>query len=383
MIQVFSGKSKTEISSGISLEEKYWDDIKKEVKRKHPRNHALNAILRHRISQLQDSIDHLIKEKHSFTAKDILDHYKNQIDSLNHNKRVIVDFLNLFVSNNPENLKPSTLKAYNVFINCFGVFKRNVTFDELDISLINKYEKYLTGQGLAVNTISNRMKILRKAVTLAIDEGLLKTNPLQNYRRKREPGKREFLTIDELRLLEMHKAKTSSKQKVLDIFIFCVYTGLRIGDALTLKHENFTSKGGALFFEIKTKKTNTNITNQLPYKAVEIVKKYKLSSCDYVFNMINSKLDLNDPTTLYQEISRKTAYINKVLREISNAVAISKKVTSHVARHTFATLSISLEIPIETVSSMLGHSSITQTQIYVKILDESKSRAIHKWNNLK
>ena len=102
----------------------------------------------------------------------------------------------------------------------------------------------------------------------------------------------------------------------------------------------------------------------------------------YIFGALNEKHDLENPIILDKEVNRKTSYFNKILKATGKTLGIEKIITTHVGRHTFATVSLSLGAPIEVISKILGHRSIKETQIYAKILDESKDKVIDQWDAL-
>jgi site-specific recombinase XerD len=88
----------------------------------------------------------------------------------------------------------------------------------------------------------------------------------------------------------------------------------------------------------------------------------------------------SDSDSLFRVYCNKVT--NRVLKLIGRQYNIPKKLTCHVARHTFATISITLGIPIEVVSKLLGHTNLKTTQVYAKIVDKVKEREMEKWNKL-
>lgn len=91
---------------------------------------------------------------------------------------------------------------------------------------------------------------------------------------------------------------------------------------------------------------------------------------------------IDNDIVMLREISSKTSYFNKVTKEMAQSLEINKTITTHVARHSFATISLSINIPIEVVRNLLGHKSIKETQTYAKVLDSAKDEAIDLWNNI-
>ena len=381
LVQIFSGNTK-ELSLGISIKPEFWDHPKQQIRRKHPRQGALNAIIRSRLSDLQNIIDELQKEKVNFTADEIVRKYKNKPVFKSAKTTIITKFLEDHVTRNPDSRKRSTLLTYNIFINSFSDFRPNLTFEDLNLAVVKEYDKYLKKKGLAINTISNRMKILRKAITLAIQGGILNRNPMLGYKRIREAGKIEFLTRDEIKKIENFNAPTPRKQKIIDLYLFRVYCGLRVGDQMTLKKSNVNIVDEDVYLDLAMNKVRGRVAFKLSDKAKVIYHKYNSPQSLFVFNILNENRNLKNETILLGEISNRTSYFNKVTKDMATLLKINKTVTSHTARHSFATISLSIGIPIHVVSNLLGHKSIKETQIYAKVLDSSKDEAIDLWNKI-
>ncbi|WP_394330554.1 site-specific integrase [Sunxiuqinia dokdonensis] len=145
---------------------------------------------------------------------------------------------------------------------------------------------------------------------------------------------------------------------VRDIFVFACYTGLSFSDITKLSHTHLQQRAdGKEWIIINRSKTNNRCRIPLLPKAKEILKKYE----DYP--KISGKAILL-PVLTNQKM-------NSYLKELGDICGINKNITMHIARHTFATtVTLSNGVPIETVSKLLGHSSLKTTQIYAKVLDQ-------------
>jgi len=141
----------------------------------------------------------------------------------------------------------------------------------------------------------------------------------------------------------------------LRYFIFCCYTGIRYCDVVKLCYEHINND----LIVFKQQKTNRNIIIPISKKAKQL-------------------LVSDDMGKIFKTISiQKTNEYLKLALTLAN---IDKKVTFHCSRHTFATCSITLGIPYEVVSKLLGHTDLKTTAIYAKIVDEVKIKEIEKWN---
>jgi site-specific recombinase XerD len=212
------------------------------------------------------------------------------------------------------------------------------------------------------NTIGKSLRTLRTFINVAIRKKKMTENPFTYFRIKKTEGQREYLDLSELNKLHLYyhdlTVKNKVQKEVLLSFLFSCYTGLRYSDIRVLKIKNL--KTG--FIQIKTIKTNSMVTIPLSNKAIELI---NLQSKDHEEHLL--KVYCNKVS-------------NKHLKEISKTLGIEKKLTFHVARHTFATASLTLGIPIEVVSKLLGHTNIRTTQIYARIVDDLKVNEMKKWD---
>jgi len=151
--------------------------------------------------------------------------------------------------------------------------------------------------------------------------------------------------------------------KVKDIFIFSVYTGLRFEDAQSLTIENLNKYKENPFIRFIQQKTSRAIEIPLLKPAINIIHKYENSDERKVLNKILPKIS--------------NQKVNMYLKIISDLSGINRKISHHIARHTFATtICLNNNMPLEDLSMLLGHSSIKTTQIYGKITQERLYQSI-------
>lgn len=185
----------------------------------------------------------------------------------------------------------------------------------------------------------------------------LENNPLNRYKAKLNRVDKEYLTEIELKKIESKKIPNPRIDEVRDVFIFCCYTGLSYSDVAKLTNQNIVL-GINKQQQISIKRTKTDVVATIPLldKAKAIITKYSNNEeCIYYGKLLPVKSN-----------QKHNAY----LKEIADLCDISKKLTTHTARHTFATLMLTKGASIETVSSMLGHTNIKTTQVYGKIIAE-------------
>jgi site-specific recombinase XerD len=259
---------------------------------------------------------------------------------------------------------PATYSKYKITFNRIKLFvqfqygKNDILLEDLNHAFITKYEVYLkTEHKCSNNTCTKYLIHLKKIVNLAIANEWLLRDPFMKHRCTYKATERGFLTPEELFVLESKEINLPRLQKVRDIFVFCCYTGFAQADVEALTPSDIsTGIDGEKWIIINRKKTEGRSPIPLLPQAMAIINKYK-----------------NDPETLAKGKLlpvNSNQRMNGYLKEIADITGITKNLTMHLARHTFATtVTLSNGVPIESVSKMLGHSSIKTTQIYSKVVD--------------
>ncbi len=214
------------------------------------------------------------------------------------------------------------------------------------------------------NGVMKHLECFKKMINLAIKLEWLVKNPFCQFQLKFDKYDRQYLSKRELELIENTYFNSERLERVKDIFIFSCYTGLSYIHVKQLTIHQIV-KGIDNNYWIYTKREKTNEVVKIPLlpKALAVINKYKVIS-----KRIGSEMLL----PLYS--NQKT---NSYLKEIAKACDIRKNITFHVARHTFATtVLLSNGVPIETVSKLLGHTKLSTTQIYARVLEHKISEDI-------
>jgi site-specific recombinase XerD len=237
----------------------------------------------------------------------------------------------------------------------------DIPVKEIDPKFINDFETYLvTNYQLAHNTLAKYLKNLRHIIGIAIDSEMITKNPFSRRNVQYINTDRGFLTQDEIDTLIGLRFDSTELEQARDIFLFCCFTGLSYTDLCSLKKENIQlSCDGKLWIKGRRQKTDTEYNIPLLNIPKMILKKYEKQQTDTDGKLL--------PVKYLQKY-------NSLLKEIVNICGIDKRITSHLARHTFATtIALSKGVPIESVSKMPGHTSIKTTQIYARILNSKIS----------
>ncbi len=213
---------------------------------------------------------------------------------------------------------------------------------------------------LSNNGAMKHIQRLRKMTTMAVHNEWIDRNPFQKFRVRMEKKEREFLTLEELKDIQEYRTNIERLRIVKDLFVFSCYTGIAYCDIMNLTDDNIViGIDGKYWLSTKRLKTKNSFKLPLIGPTMPLVKKYQ-----------------NHPkiegSHLFPRISNQK--LNSYLKEVADACSITKNLTFHMARHTFATtVTLRNGVPIETVSKMLGHSHLGTTQIYARVLDEKIS----------
>jgi len=232
----------------------------------------------------------------------------------------------------------------------------DIPFGQMDYSFIEAYDYYMkvTKQFLP-KTVSFHMKPLRTIVKRAMNKGLLLQNPFFNYRPEREIIKRRWLSMDEIERLMQADMKNDSANFVRDMFLFSTFTGIAHADMVNLRHDNIRrQEDGSLWITLNRQKTGSVSHIPLLDIPMNIMEKYRYTQFagqdGKVFKMTTvTNMDVQ-------------------LKKIAKVTKITQPLSYHMSRHSFASsICLSQGVPIETLSQMMGHQSITTTQIYAEI----------------
>lgn len=239
---------------------------------------------------------------------------------------------------------------------------------ELDYNFIIKFEKYLRGhipddhqKKMGNNTIMKHIARFRKLINLSLKLGWIERDPFINFESKFIKTERGFLSLEELQEIENKQFTIPRLELVKDLFVFSCYTSLSYIDVIHLTADNICiGIDGELWIYYRREKTTKPIRIPLLPKALQIIEKYK------------GNLKSIAQGSIFPKISNQK--LNSYLKEIADVCGIKKNLTFHIARHTFATtVTLSNGMPIETVSKLLGHSRISTTQIYAKVIERKVS----------
>ena len=357
-----------EISTGRSCDPLKWNSrsgrcsgTKEDIK-------SLNAFLDTLQTKVYEVRRQLLEKNELITSETL----RSVLKGTEKNGRML---LQIFHQHNDEvaalidiDFSPATLERYNTSLEHTENFIKwkygiaDIDIKRLNFEFISQYEFWLKSvRKCNHNTTMKYLANFRKIVNRCIRNGWLDKDPFFGFKMTKREVIPQFLTEHEISLITEKKFSSSRLDQVRCIFLFCCYTGLAFADVRKLnKSEIAIGIDGHKWIFTHRQKTETASRIPLLPFALEILDKFN-----------DHPQCLNSGKALPVLSNQK---YNAYLKEIADVCGINKKLTTHTARHPFATtITLGNGVPIESVSKMLGHTNLKTTQHYAKVLDKKIS----------
>ena len=348
-----------------SIDPEKWNKARNNASGKSKEAKNLNDELLHVRSRLQEHVKTLHEKGQEITARSIKNSYLG-IDT--ENKKIIA----LFEEHNKgikllsgKDYAQATIQRYETCLLHLKNYVKekyrvhDMLINKMNPDFIKGFELYLkTVRNCNHNSTMKYIKNFKKIVRNAFQNGWLRQDPFVNIKLRLNKVDKGFLTEEELARIINKKFSMERLENVKDVFLVGCFTGLAYSDLKNLKPENIV-KGDDGKMWIHTRRMKTDMISHVPLLpvALKIIEKYQ-----------------NNPYCIANEVLLpvySNQKLNSYLKEIGDACGITKNLSTHMARHTFATtVTLNNDIPIESVSKMLGHSTITMTQNYARLLDK-------------
>lgn len=350
-----TGEPRKAVNSGIEIEPNFFDNKKQKFRKGSGDSIKFQAQLEGILSKMRDFA--LVNP--GANASQVIDSFKSE------NTGDFIHFARgeLFVDR-----QVLSFKAWEQYGYCLDLVEKywsdNVSFNELTAEGLRLFDYQMKIAGLGVNTRKHAMKTVRKYSKRAIQKGLLSDNPFDHFKvGNYQEANREWTDENEIELLknlwERRDTIPSRLHASLIHYLHSCHCGLRAIDSrrfTTAEHV----KGSFIVI--------------LPSKSKEI-------------SQTMLRIPINDYASYLHKyiatypLKQSHSRITNDLKEIFDEVGISKKITFHCARHSFAINSLIKGVPLEVVSKWLGHTNISTTQIYGKIVDSLSGAQMEKWND--
>jgi site-specific recombinase XerD len=266
-------------------------------------------------------------------------------------------------------LEGTTEQVHDTVINKLKNFSEELEFDEITPEWLDLYYAYLRKTlKNNENTAYKNMSTLRKYVKAAWKAGYIEEYPFEDWHIKRTKSNYNYLTEDELNLLiAMYRDGSIEEKyyKALEFFLFLCFSSLHIGDAKSLKLEQFNNESFT-YFRIKNR-------NRKPEPVVVPV-----SSA--LRQLLSNITGYRKKGLIFEHLPADQT-MNRYLKEIAKMAEINKPITHKTGRHTFATYFLRKTKDLTALKEILGHSELRETLIYAHVLDEAKQEGITCFNS--
>jgi site-specific recombinase XerD len=366
-IRVIVDGKKKEIATRHYIDPNHWDSKKQYVKSRDVDSDFINNFM----MRAQLSIKVYYLESISKGVNTSAEELKNKFSGIEDTgkKKTLLEAIvyhNLRMSELVAigKVSPNTYKRYEITKNKIVKFmnlryrRTDLLLDELRLSFVTEFEHHLlTRDELQANTAFKYIKNLKKILNMAIQLDWIAINPFNQFKCRYKIPDRVVLSQIQLDTLIHKEIKVTRLSEVRDVFVFCCYTGFAYSEVHKFDRNALNiGMDGEYWITTHRQKTGTRESVPLLPKALEIVRKYEKHEKCVKYNRL-LPVDSNQR-------------YNGYLKELASMCGIEENITTHTARHTFATtVTLSNGVPIETVSKMLGHTKLETTQIYAKVLD--------------
>lgn len=265
------------------------------------------------------------------------------------------EFLNLYQKKYEVGIvSEKAFRRYELYLNRFIEFAGDVDITTVKPIHLEDYRLELS-KTYEPTTVSNTLGKLKSAFIFAVNNGKLRINPFNQVIIGKNYKEVEKLDDDDVRKIETKDFGIERLNKVRDMFLFQVYTGLSYSDMVQIEEDDIKFDDGMYYVRKPRQKTGVIFFTVINEDAMNILQKY-----NYKMNIMSNQK------------------CNAYLKEIQDICNIKKPLHTHLARHTAATRMLNNGIPLEVVSKVLGHTNTNQTQHYAKLLDKTVLEAFRK-----
>ena len=364
-IRVTYKRNSCKINIGHRIKQRDWDDEKKRVKKSHDNSVRLNNLIQNFISKIDNYIIEKEASNEPVVFAEIKEKVFNKTNTANTFKEYSLQYIEDLHSEKRYAQFGSSRAQVNKMIEFLGDY---ATFSALTVNHIKKFKVFLkSNYNQSQRSIVNHLIVLRAICNKAIRDGLMNKNDYpfggEGVVIRIPNSIKVGLNLEEIKLLELAKIKSfTSKWNARNAFLLSFYfAGARISDVLRIKWTDIVD--GRLHY--KMGKNNKVGSIAVAKKANDILEQYKTkrwSKEEFVLPELNNA-DLSDEKDVYRKIITATKKYNKWLKKLADEVGIEKKVTCHIARHSFGNISGD-KIPVQMLQKLYRHSDITTTINY-------------------
>ena len=353
-LQVYVNKERKKFPLNISVAPKDFDKTKQRIKGTHKFCKDFNLIIETKLADINNiQVNYRLSEK-TLTLSDLLQELNNPNFKLD-----FIQFWSDEMERQKELLKNGTYRQQMTMLNKTKQFKNPLFFREINEELVQDLKTYCKKKlGNCDATVGSLIKSFKKYLHIANKKGIKTPISYDDIKSKTFKGNRTFLSPDEIVKINSYwssKVINETHKNILSRFLFSCFTGLRISDINNLSAENLI-ENTIIFTSEKTGKFQ-----RIPLS-------------------VSAKKYINYNTIFEGKYTGQ--YINRELKDIAEICGIKKLLTYHVSRHTFATNFLICDGRVEHLQKILGHSKITDTMVYVHIIEQITDMQIHNMDSI-
>lgn len=347
-IEVYYDNSRRWISTGIKILPKYWNR-KQNIISGHVDSLEMNTSIENIVNKVKSTIRTIIMEGRDFTWEE----YDALVADPKGVRDAFIKFVEKRVSER-QDIVEGTRKNHRKFLKALKEFGEIRTFSNITKLNIMKFDSWIRQRrDYTQSTIHTYHKCMKVYINEAIRLEHISYNPYESIRIDRGKSTvRKYLTEDEVNKLETVELPTDSLKRVRDLFIFQCYTGLAYADLSKFDFSQVVERKGRFVLHDVRVKTGEDFYIVLMPKAMAILRSY-----DFTLPVMSN------------------AQYNLRIKAVADIAGVNKALTTHMGRHTFASMCLNAGVSIEVLAKMLGHSNIGTTQLYAKMINHTVEAA--------
>lgn len=360
--KIIIGNTIAQFSSKLKVEERLWNVKSGRATGKSRQAVELNRAINKINLAIHTSYKDILKRTGKVTAVEVKNAFQGNAAT---QKTVLVLFEEMmqdFKARIGIDRAASTYKQYEVLYNQLKDFLKvqyhvnDIPFGELDLPFIESLDFYFrVKRKMKARTVKARLALFNKVVLLALHRNIINRHPFAGFEKEKTTLQNKSLNSEELERLISTPLKSATQRFIRDMFVFSVFTGISYADLKKLTWKDIIKENdGSLWISSERQKTKTAFNVKLLDIPIQIIEYYEgLADNDNVFPVMN------------------LGQVNVGLKRVARHCKINRALTYHMARYTFASqICLSQGVPIESVSRMLGHTSILTTQRYARLNNE-------------
>ena len=362
LLQAFLGGRRVRIRMDIYLHEGEWDEIRQaaRIPKDREKETRVNAI----IGKYRGRVEEMFYDARMSGSALSPERFADELDN-KPTLDLLVSFMQKEIEKERGDKEESTVKQYNSTLKHLREFRPSATLSDVTFDFVQEFDRFLRRKNLSTNSRAKYHTLLRKFMLLAKKKRPRIQNPYEHFKVRSVPTDRTWLSVEEVHnLVSIYRSGTlgTTMQQSLRQFLFQVVASVRVGDIRRLTRENIHSD--MLVFS--------------PKKGRRFGKAVAIPLSALALDLISEGGGTNG--RLFAEIADQT--VNTNLKEIARIAAISKRLTTHVGRHTFGFLYLLMGGKVEELREIMGHSKLETTMIYTHTDHDKKVAGMRKFDEV-